>query len=206
MRGTDPIVSEYTKLAPRYDRKWSFYIDASTAQTLAHLPLAFSGRLLDVGCGTGALLQRLVQARKGGELFGIDPVPAMLEEARRKVGDKAALREGRAEQIPFDDGFFNIVVSCNMFHFVREPMVALREMKRVVAPGGLLIITDWCDDYLACRICDRWLRIFSGAHFKVYRESECVELLKATGFADVKSQRFKITWLWGLMTATGIKG
>lgn len=115
------------------------------------------------------------------------------------------LREGWADQLPYADGSFDVVVSCNVFHYIPEPMAALSEMTRMLRVGGELVITDWCDDYLACRICDCYLRWFSPAHVKVYRERDCLRLLKAAGHSDARVERYKISWLWGLMTAKATK-
>jgi ubiquinone/menaquinone biosynthesis C-methylase UbiE len=200
-----PVVEEYARLAPEYDAKWAFYIEATTRETLARLHLRPSDRLLDVGCGTGILLHRLSRQHPAAQLAGVDPVPEMLAVARRRVPPEILLREGWAERLPFDDGQFDVVLSSNVFHYVRQPATALREMSRVLSPGGRLVITDWCDDYLACRICDLCLRLFSPSHFKVYRERECLSLLLDTGHHDVDVDRYKISWLWGLMTARATK-
>ena len=88
-----------------------------------------------------------------------------------------------------------------MFHYIRQPLAALREMQRVLRRGGELVITDWCDDYLSCRLCDWYLRLFSPAHVKVYRERDCLRMLKETGHQDSRVERYRISWLWGLMTA-----
>ncbi|MFY9825714.1 MAG: methyltransferase domain-containing protein, partial [Thermoanaerobaculia bacterium] len=70
-----PVVEEYARLAPEYDAKWSFYVEATSRETLARLPLAPADRVLDVGCGTGALLSRLSGLYPAARLTGVDPVP-----------------------------------------------------------------------------------------------------------------------------------
>lgn len=200
-KGRDPVVKEYSRLAREYDTRWSFYIEATTSATIGRLSLPPTGRVLDVGCGTGALLQELARKFPQVTLVGVDPVPEMLAVARGRVLPSTELREGWAEELPFEDNDFDVVVSCNMFHYVRQPVSALMEMSRVLRPGGELVITDWCDDYLACRVCDWSLRLFSPAHVKVYRERECLRLLKEAGHPQAHIERYKINWLWGLMTA-----
>lgn len=201
----DPLLEEYSRLAPVYDTKWSFYVEVTTRETLARLGLRPAEQLLDVGCGTGALLERLARSHPAALLSGVDAVPEMLAVARRKLPSGVTLREGWAERLPFGGGQFDVVVSCNAFHYFRQPAAALLEMGRVLRPEGRLVLTDWCDDYLACRVCDLVLRLFSPAHFKVYRERECLRLLLAAGYGGARIDRYKISWLWGLMTAAATK-
>ncbi len=63
------------------------------------------------------------------------------------------------------------------------------------------MITDWCDDYLSCRVCDLFLKIVDAAHFKTYRRRELEHLLRAANFRNIHVEKYKINWLWGLMTA-----
>ncbi len=202
---SDPVIAEYSRLAPEYDRKWSFYIEATTRETMRRLTIRPNDRVLDVGCGTGALLRQLRIAYPAAQLAGVDPVPEMLQVARRRLPPAVELHEGWADRLPYADDTFNVVVSCNMFHYVRQPIGALHEMSRVLRGGGELIITDWCDDYLACRVCGWYLRLFSPAHVKVYRERDCLRLFREAGLAQANINRYKINWLWGLMTAKVIK-
>lgn len=200
-----PVQEEYARLASKYESKWSFYIQATARETLARIELRPEQRLLDVGCGTGVLLQRLSEACSGAQLYGVDAVPEMLDIARKKIPPSVELHQGWVEHLPFDSDQFDLVVSCNMFHYSHQPMAALREMKRALTPGGQLILTDWCDDYLACRVCDIYLRIVDRAHFKAYGLRECARLLEATGYEAIAIDRYKISWLWGLMTARAKK-
>lgn len=197
----DPVVAEYAKAAERYDEKWAFYVEATTRETLKRIPMSASSRVLDVGCGTGELLRRLRAKYPNAVLAGLDPVPEMLAVARGKLSGNEDLRVGYADSLPWRSGSFDVVVSCNMFHYISHPIEALREMARVLRPGGALVLTDWCDDYIACRVCNLYLRLTNRAFYKTYREAECLDLLHRAGFKDVRLDRYKINWLWGLMTA-----
>jgi ubiquinone/menaquinone biosynthesis C-methylase UbiE len=197
----DPVVKEYAAQARDYDRTWSFYIEATTQETLKRIPMSAHARVLDVGCGTGEVLRRLRAKYPDSTLAGIDPVEEMLNVAREKLSGKEDLRAGYADALPWRVGSFDVVVSCNMFHYITHPVEALQEMARVLRPGGVIVMTDWCDDYLACRICNLYLRLTNRAFFKTYRQRECLDLIHAAGYRDVTIDRYKISWLWGLMTA-----
>ena len=197
----DPVVAEYARAAEHYDEKWAFYVEATTRETLRRLPMTSGARVLDVGCGTGELMRRLRAKHPHAVLAGLDPVAEMLAVARDKLSGNEDLRTGYADALPWGAGAFDVVVSCNMFHYISHPVQALREMGRVLRPGGSLVLTDWCDDYLACRVCNLYLRLTNRAFYKTYRQAECRELLHAAGYRDVTIERYKISWLWGLMTA-----
>jgi ubiquinone/menaquinone biosynthesis C-methylase UbiE len=171
---------------------------------MARLPRTV-GDVLDVGCGTGALLTRLMNDCRASRLTGVDASGGMLDIARERLSPDVALRECWAEQLPFDDCSFDTVVSCNMFHFIRRPSDALNEMLRVLRPNGVVIITDWCDDYLTCKLCDIYLRWVDPSHFRMYGVSKCRELLEAANAKEIEIDKYKITLLWGLMTATARK-
>jgi ubiquinone/menaquinone biosynthesis C-methylase UbiE len=200
----DPVVREYAAQARDYDRTWSFYIEATTQETLKRVPMSAQARVLDVGCGTGELLRRLRAKYPAAVLAGLDPVEEMLAVAKEKLSGKEDLRVGYADALPWNSGSFDVVVSCNMFHYITHPVVALREMGRVLRPGGTLVMTDWCDDYLACRLCNLYLRLTNRAFYRTYRRKECLELFHAAGYRDVSIERYKISWLWGLMTASTV--
>ncbi len=201
----DSVLQEYARLAPLYERKWSFYVQATCRETLSRMRITPTDSILDVGCGTGALLHHLLSNVPEADLAGVDPSPEMLTMARNRLPVTIELKQGWAEEIPYSSDTFDTVVSCNMFHYIRQPQDALEETLRVLRPGGTLVISDWCDDYLACRICDWYLRVFNAAHFRTYNARECLGLLKSARAINVEIDRYKITRLWGLMTATAQK-
>lgn len=127
-----------------YDR---FFVPALFAQwTPRMLEAAAVGagdRVLDVACGTG-ILTRAAAARVGtsGAVTGLDVNPGMLAVARRHAAD-VDWREARAEALPFEDGRFDAVLSQFGLMFFDDRVAALREMWRVLRPGGRLAIAVW---------------------------------------------------------------
>jgi len=101
-------------------------------------------RVLDVACGTGALtLAAAGTAGPSGSVVGLDPNPEMLAVARRKP-TRIEWLEGRAEDLPLPDNSFDAVVSQFGFMFFDDKPRALREMLRVLKPGGRLAVAV-CD-------------------------------------------------------------
>jgi SAM-dependent methyltransferase len=106
---------------------------------LRHVALALGWRVLDVGCGAGAFL-RLV-ADRGAEPFGIDASDALIEIARARLPG-ADLRVGEMQDLPYDDGRFDLVTGFNSF-FADDMVAALREARRVARPGAPVVIQVW---------------------------------------------------------------
>ncbi|MDP1966205.1 MAG: methyltransferase domain-containing protein [Reyranella sp.] len=100
-------------------------------------------RVLDAGCGDGVLA--CVAAERGAEVTGVDPDPAMLAAARSraaKAGLQETFLEGRVERLPFPDSTFDVVVSVTVLCFVADAAGAVREMARVLRPGGRLVLGE----------------------------------------------------------------
>ena len=101
-------------------------------------------RVLDVACGTGALtLAAAERVGRGGSVVGLDANPEMLAVARRK-STQVEWMEGKAEALPLPDNGFDAVVSQFGFMFFDDKPQALREMMRVLRPGGTLAVAV-CD-------------------------------------------------------------
>jgi ubiquinone/menaquinone biosynthesis C-methylase UbiE len=109
-------------------------------------------RLLEVGCGVGAVLAVLGQEFPGVQLFGVDIEPKQLEFARghlERSGVEATLRQGDALALPFDDESFDHVWMMWFLEHVADPVGALREARRVLVPGGRITAIEV--DYATCR-------------------------------------------------------
>jgi len=101
-------------------------------------------RALDVACGPGIVVEAL--ARHGGEVVGCDVTPAMLEKARARTASAAlknvAFVPGRAEALPFENEYFDVVVSRSAVHHFAQPAAAIGEMARVLKRGGRVVTVD----------------------------------------------------------------
>lgn len=105
--------------------------------------LAPGDRVLDVACGTGAVAREaLGRVGPEGEVRGVDLSPDMLAVARRNLPG-LDLREGRAEELPFEDGSFDAVLCQFGLMFFEDRQQALREMVRVLRPGGGVSVAVW---------------------------------------------------------------
>ncbi len=107
-------------------------------EVIAQLRTHRSRRIADIACGTGILSDRIERELQPDEIYGVDMSDGMLNQARARSNRVQWLR-GPAEQLPFDDGALDAVVTTSAFHFFDQPS-ALREFHRVLAPGGLVAV------------------------------------------------------------------
>jgi ubiquinone/menaquinone biosynthesis C-methylase UbiE len=100
--------------------------------------------LLDAGCGTGNLLAAVRQRRRAMTLQGIDFSEAMLRRAGTKVRE-AVLTTGNLNMVlPYPTGFFDVVTCINVLYAVAQPEYTVAELRRVLKPGGTLIVSSPC--------------------------------------------------------------
>lgn len=111
-----------------------------TDRGLSRCRLAPGTRVLDIGCGTGACVDHL-RSRHGLKAAGVDLSAKLLKEGSLNY-DGAPLVRGRAEQLPAADDAFDAVVCECMLSLCPDPHVVLLEIRRVLQPGGALILTD----------------------------------------------------------------
>lgn len=99
--------------------------------------------VLDVGCGDGTYA--IACAKRGAQVTGVDVSEPMLEAARGRAlehGVRLRLEKGSATSLPFADGTFGLVLAVTVLCFVDDEVTAMREMARVLAPGGRLVLGE----------------------------------------------------------------
>jgi SAM-dependent methyltransferase len=126
-----------------YDR-FSRYMEGSAREFYDRLEVAPGSRLLDVACGGGQLA--LIAARDGADVTGVDiALNSVARAAARARGEGLSARflEGDAEDLPFENGSFDVVVSLIGSMFAPRPERVAAEMLRVCAPGGTIAMANW---------------------------------------------------------------
>jgi SAM-dependent methyltransferase len=99
-------------------------------------------RVLDVGCGPGALTAELVRRLGPGEVSAVEPSAPFAAAARQRLPE-VDIRQAAAEQLPFADGTFDVALAQLVVHFMADPVAGLREMGRVTRPRGVVAACVW---------------------------------------------------------------
>jgi len=133
----------YARIAPWYDR-FLERVDGPVRGTAFAMSAPTQGmKVLDVGCGTGVTLEQYVDV--GASSYGVDASEAMLSQARKRLGNRAELTFGSAEELAFDDNSFDRVLASLFLHELTADVrdTVFSELARVVSPDGRIVITDF---------------------------------------------------------------
>jgi SAM-dependent methyltransferase len=178
----------------RYVGRWSSRVGE---QFLDWLDAHTDARWLDVGCGTGALTERIVASNAPRHLIGVEPSDAFLIAAKGCVaGDNVEFRRGSAERLPVKDASVDYAVSGLVLNFVPDKDAFMRELLRVLVPGGIAACYVW--DY-AGHV--QFMRYFwdaavkldpsardkdEGVRFPICRPKPLRNLFESVGFREVR--------------------
>jgi ubiquinone/menaquinone biosynthesis C-methylase UbiE len=177
----------FDRQAPQYDSErygqHARWLQPDVLAELARLRLA---SLLDVGCGTGAVLERVRLTDPRVELHGIDLSPAMLAVARQRLGQGVDLQVADAEALPLPDAAVDAVVCIDSFHHYPRPQVALAEMRRVLRAGGTLILAEWRVAPPLRQLMNSLIRYLPDGDVRIYSRDELFTLATAAGFGRLR--------------------
>jgi demethylmenaquinone methyltransferase/2-methoxy-6-polyprenyl-1,4-benzoquinol methylase len=150
----------FAPLGPTYDRAanaLSFRQDPRWRRFLVSRIPDAAANVLDVACGTGAVALELARRSPGRRVTGLDQSREMLDVGRARIRDagldgRITLREGRAESLPFSDGEFDALTFTYLLRYVDDPAATLRELARVVRPGGVIAMAEFGLPHLPWRL------------------------------------------------------
>ena len=181
--------------AAEYDQRDTYYYSRngkiSCRDIVGQIKDVSYEALLDVGCGTGFLIDLLVK-RRAAKYCGVDLSDEMIRVAKEKQIDGVEFVVSSADKLPYPDETFDIVTCSQSFHHYPYPELAMQEAKRVLKPGGLYILSDtgiggigaWIDNHIL---------------FKLMKSGDChttnrkgiEKMMKAAGFTVTDSRQVK---------------
>jgi demethylmenaquinone methyltransferase / 2-methoxy-6-polyprenyl-1,4-benzoquinol methylase len=221
-------VELFAPLGPTYDRYarvLSFGQDPRWRRFLvSQVQVGPKDTVLDVAAGTAAVAIELTR-RTGCRVVGLDQSPEMLEAGRRRIEaagleDRIELVEGAAERLPFEDASFEALTFTYLLRYVDDPGATMRELARVVRPGGTIAMLEFglprgfargaWELYvriglpaLGALVSPGWRRVgsFLGPSIREFhRRYNLLELWRNAGIEDVRSRRLSLGGglvLWG---------
>jgi SAM-dependent methyltransferase len=170
---------EYDRMRQLEDWYWWFVARREAAVQFAEQfrPRRQPLRILDAGCGTGALLDRLM-SQPGVELFGLDYSGQALAYTRGR--GHVRLVQGDLTRLPFPDGTFDVITALDVVEHIRDDERALQEVYRVLRSGGVLLVSVPAFQFL-------WGPHDTALqHFRRYTVGEMAALMRRAGFAVAK--------------------
>jgi SAM-dependent methyltransferase len=126
--------------ADAYDRFMGRYSAVLTPQMADFAGVVAGQRVVDVGCGPGALVAELVA--RGAHVSAVDPSAQFVSAARERYPD-VDVRQATAEELPFEDEIFDAAIAQLVVHFMADPVRGLAEMARVTVDGGVVAASVW---------------------------------------------------------------
>lgn len=206
----------FAPLGPSYDRVGavlSFGQDPRWRRFLVSRLPADGGQVLDVATGTGLVADLLLQ--RGHSVTGLDQSSDMLTVAHSRLGDRVELVRASAEKLPFADASFDHLTFTYLLRYVDDPGAVLRELVRVVRPGGAIAMLEFAVPRRLCRpLWELYVRIglplagrvispgwhevgrFLGPSIRGFwrrnPEMALLEAWRAAGIADVRARRLSL--------------
>lgn len=199
-RIADAVRRDYGRLVHDYERRWRTLNTVVREWVLARWPdgLVSNGRVLDLGCGTGAFLASIAARYPRLELAGLDLTPALLAEARRRV-PRAHLIEGDAEALPFKEGTFDVVCSLNVLHHLHDRQRHVDALTRLCRPGGTIFLCTFAGRRsLAMRALDLWLKRRNPAWRGMVSPEELEHMLALDERLAVRDRAERAAGFWRL--------
>ena len=176
-------IRKYDSIAEIYDSTFEGKFTAKfIGKTLGLCEVSTGGRVLDVGCGNGSLINAI---RKNGdvEAYGVDISPRMIEECRRRY-DGITFEVSSGEKLPFADDYFDAVMLCCALHHMHNPRNFFAEARRVLKTGGTLIISEPWQPFPIKQLMDYILSpLLKAGDNKLFSHKKLSRLFTDSGFS-----------------------
>ena len=210
--------------ARNYNARWQSFNERTIGEALAIIDFAALRRVaerlgrppcvLDVACGTGILLKELLGRVPGVEAYGVDASEDMLTEARAALNgllhvhlERVLVGTGETAGLPYAQESFDLITCTNALHDILDPVATLAGLKRLLAPGGQLVVEDFARRERPFPwVAFEWLLQIEGSPVHAYTLAEAQSLCQQAGLHVACGRSFTVDWLWHgwIVSAYGI--
>ena len=194
-------MSDNKPLVDKIFRGWSAFYDNPVQQSLYFAPIQAQvlsrlsntpGPVLDLGCGTGEFLVKLDTKNTGQDAFGLDLSIDMLQKAHGKPTLTGRVATADAHHLPIADNALGAVACTVSFHYYLRPLEVLRDIERVLRPGGRLLLATLSTELLGVGPVRATAKRLFGNLARVYQPKEVRELCREAGFATITDKRIHL--------------
>jgi len=197
--------------ARTYNRQWRIFSERTLAAVLPVVEQAVLFqqrdhhlRILDIGCGTGLLLEQLAERFPDAELSGVDASSSMLEQAQRVLGTiphihlaQAQLALGESVSLPFAPASFDIITCTNTLHYFSDPVAMLRRWRELLDARGHLVIEDYTlrNSPVPWNAFEGAIKLYDPQHVRLHQCSDAQSFSQQAGFHVLHTHTFPIDFL-----------
>jgi SAM-dependent methyltransferase len=173
-----------------------------TAWGLSHLIIQKDDVILDVGCGGGATITRLAHSASEGKVYGIDFSDTSVKVAQKTNRElieagRVEVKQGSVSALPFTDNTFNLVTAVETYYFWPDLIADMREVKRVLKPGGSLAII--AEAYNGGKYDKRNRKWIEEGNMACHSVKEMGELIYEAGYVQVQVyEEYQQGWICGI--------
>ncbi len=200
-------ISVYKGAAKLYDRVWHNFTKSSVEHILQVFDFkqvppeqAATLRLLSLASGTAALEVELISRFPQLKIVALDSSLEMLSIGHQKLGGSQQVNFVQSDvrlPLPFPAATFDFVVFANALHYVAKPETLLQEVRRLLKPGGQLIIEDFTVRWpFFWPFFEKLIRLVDPLHHRTYTYEQLVQFVSTAGFNRRAGGCFKLDWWW----------
>jgi ubiquinone/menaquinone biosynthesis C-methylase UbiE len=203
------------KRAHHYNTRWLRFNAKTLSETLAMIDITALRsiqerqgrfpRVLDVACGTGLLLKKLLAQVPDIEAYGLDASTDMLAQAQAALEDQphvhlecVKIGRGLPSNLPYGQENFDLITCTNALHDMPQAVVLLAGLGKLLAPGGQLVVEDFSPRHprLFWAAFEWFLQRIEGNEVHAYTLKEAFSLCEQAGLRVAREKEFVVDWLW----------
>ena len=161
-----------------------------------HIKIQVNDICLDIGCGGGANVKKLLEKSSNGKVTGIDYSEISVEKSQKInmkeiKNNRCQILQGNVMQLPFKDKIFDVITAFETIYFWPDIIEAFEQVYRVLKTGGTFMICNESNGENSKH--EKWTNIIQG--MKIYNSEQIKKSLENAGFTDIKTDKNKKGWL-----------